>query len=349
MINIYNPYNVLTFSTVNTDRLKGCPLMSPSKLLPFQIKVSDTDANFSLQAVNEEGALFSISTSFVDETVNDQRVLSYIPTVDILLGGVYQLRFSSDELDLYSHWICVENRYNQQRLDFQCVGGANFEMTFIVKGCDYASISANVSGLEYLAQDSIKLTAADIGPSFTDVTIPIRVVYVTDDETTAIQYELTYQVSDPCGTAQLTQTDVLSQTAASRFCYIEFWHSDNHEEKFLEYENSGYKQRFYFEVNEDFSTPVINEEFQELYDGSLDFDYATEADQLNIDFFPLPEHVVSYLGQARFHDNVFFVDAQTGESKKIESFSLSPVRATNLDCQGGRMTFEINRVFTNHC
>lgn len=353
MFSNINPYNVLRFDKFNNDRLKECVLYCPPELLPFQIPVSNTDANFSFKIVDLNGNEFTPSSgTLTTSSFNDStKYVSFMPsTVEISSEGIYQIKFESDEAEYWSNAICIRYKYKQANsVSLSCIGNSGaYTMTLTPSSkADYTTFQIDYgTGFEMLGQDTGQwgLSEVGVGLSFD---LPIKATFVYGNETIVKNYTASYDASDPCGTKTLTLNSTYSTSNYSAV-YIEFWNTNDVQEKNLIFQD-GYKQRFYFDAKYAYPGKVEEESFLSLYDGELTLESAAEADQVNIDFYPMPDHLLTALGQARYFDNVNIIDIHTGESTALQNFRLTSVQAEGSRCQAGRITAEINRSFIKSC
>lgn len=350
MFSIVNPYNILRFDKYNNDRLKECVLYCSTELLPFQIPVSNTDANFSFKIVDLSGNENTptsgtlTATSFDDST----QYVTFMPsTEEISSEGIYQIKFESDEVEYWSNAICVRYKYEQaSSISASCTGtSGSYTITLSPNSkADYTTFQIDYQGggYEMAGQDSASWGLAEVGVGLS-FDLPVKVTFVYGDETITKIYTASYDASDPCGTISLTLVSTYS-SANYASVYLEFWNDNDVQEKNLIFQD-GYKQRFYFDAKYGYPTKVEEENFVTLYDGDLELGSASEADQVNIDFYPMPDHLLTAMGQARYFDNVNIIDVHTGESTALSNFRLIATNADGAVCQGGRITAEINRSF----
>lgn len=353
MIDIVNPYNILAFYSSNTDRARECVLYAPPKLLPFQIPVSSLDANFSFDLVDLNGNEYTPAsgTLTVNEFTDGTKYVTFLPSVDeITTDGIYQVKFTSDLVEYWSNAICVKNKYSgQPDVNVSCIGGSSdYIITLTADGAfDYASFQVDFgSGYEMAGEGNTQITLADVGVGLS-FSLPVKVTFVFGDYLVENIYTLSYQASDPCGTKTFTLNSSVSSGNYSNV-YVEFWHNSDVADKNLIFQNN-YKQRFYFDAEYAFPTRVQEESFISSYDNTLTLESASEADQVNIDFYPMPDYLLTALGQARFFDNCNLVDINTGNSTALQNFNLTANTAEGSVCQSGRITAEINRSFISSC
>lgn len=325
----------------------------PPELLPFQIPVSNTDANFAFKIVDLNGNENTpTSGTLTVNSFNDStKYVTFIPsTTEISSEGIYQIKFESDESEYWSNAICVRYKYKQANsVSLSCIGNSGaYTMTLTPNSkADYVTFQIDY-GLGYVmaGQDTAQWGLAEVGVGLS-FDLPVKATFVYGDETITNTYTASYDASDPCGTKILTLNSTYSTSNYSAV-YIEFWNSNDVQEKNLIFQN-GYKQRFYFDAKYSYPTKVEEESFLSLYDGELTLESASEADQVNIDFYPMPDHLLTALGQARYFDNANIIDIHSGESTALQNFRLTSVVSDGARCQAGRITAEVNRSFIKNC
>lgn len=353
MIDIVNPYNILAFYSSNTDRAQECVLYAPPKLLPFQIPVSSIDANFSFDLVDLDGNEYSPSSGSltVNEYTDGTKYVTFLPTVDeIATDGIYQIKFTSNLVEYWSNAICVKSKYKAiDGVSVSCIGNsASYVITLTPNNkADYTTFQIDFGeGYVMRGQDSAQISLTDVGVGLS-FTLPVKATFVYGNDKIENIYNLSYAAADPCGTASLV---LVSSTSSANYSsvYVEFWHNSDVADKNLIFQNN-YKQRFYFDAEYAFPTRVQEESFISSYDNTLTLESASEADQVNIDFYPMPDYLLTALGQARFFDNCNLVDINTGNFTALQNFNLTANTAEGSLCQSGRITSEINRSFISSC
>lgn len=351
------PYNILNWTPYPNSPLDRCKLYCDRKLLPFQIPVSATETTFALYLINLDTGVETVPSmlNLTPTTTNGQKHVTYAYadlTNQLTTYGNYRLKFTSTEQTLYSTRLCVSRAFQAPSVSTSCIGNSgNFTMTLTATGCDYCIWYADYQStgdFVPIGQTVGTITAAAVGVVPVSVSFPVRGEFVSGDTLITRTYTLAYTAADPCGTYTFT----LSSTTASeseRFLMLEFWNNTNFDEKIINYVQAGYRQRFFFEANYTFRSEVREEDFQELHDGTLEFNYANQAEQVNIDFYPLPGHLITALNQVRDHDNCNLIDIYNSATYAVKNLRVTANEAENWDCQGGRMTFEINRAHASNC
>lgn len=358
MNRIINPYNVLPFYTEPLDEHSQCPLYASTyRLPPWQIPLdsypsgSPTAYLHTLDGTQVTSMTTSVTSGTDGRTWFDYKGLTLGDTQN---EGLYRIHATIEGTTYYSHVICLEEGFRLQDWTgalLTCTSGSGtytFTFAFVLEPPNMATaIEADFgTGYRQIGVTSGQITQDDItGSGSVSVDLRFRVFYEGGDFYK--QYRLSFDTSDPCGTDTYTATKTGGH-AIDRYAFLEFENSTDLQSLGLFYQ-TGFIQRFYFKSNPRFPVPITEETFLRNGENDSVLESAAIAEQLNLDCYPVPDHLLTVLASVRYHDTVKLVSTMDGKETPIKNFSFAPRTTENDLCSIVTLQGEVNRVWLAGC
>lgn len=365
MNRISNPYNIHALHSLYNpwDQGQYCPLYCSTKNLPAtQIKLASSTSGSSFLAflVNPDSGFSQTVTSHVSRTCTTAGVFFDYDgaTLDTELDeGFYQLKLVVGSTEYWGYPYCAKGVYDSTFLhvpNISCSssGAGSYTFTWADTPSNFQEEFGYLhqynagSGWITFGSASGTLTEADLGDSGT-ITANIRIkTFRGNTEGWAI-YELSFNASNPCSYS----TNLIAHGGESSdgFGYISWTNTNDLQNLGLRYAG-GYAQRFYFEAHPGHPAAVLQDNFVQNGTNGLFLESGLIAEQVNVDFWPLPEHAATVLASIRLHDTINAVaNWYQGTESGLTNFSFTPTPVEGSLCQQGRFSWERNRQYVGGC
>ena len=111
----------------------------------------------------------------------------------------------------------------------------------------------------------------------------------------------------------------------------------------------GFIQQLYFIGHQQVPTPVINEVYNERANGQPAFGGATFREQLNIDFFPVPDALTLSIPALRYARGVRLFNRQQNIQYNPERFNLAIIEIEGEDVSAGTLQIEFDSARIDRC
>lgn len=361
MNRIINPHNAVAFYSEVLEEQEEAPLYSGHRRLPpWQIEFDAADVSGSntvklLDADMVEIYTFPGASIQNTATSDGKRYLTYRATTDLstmLDEGMYRVKLTTSSSDTYfSHPICVSNAF--QKMEYQVLpvvsgGGSGVVFADFTKSADMeANFEYNVgNGWVWMGSTSGSITTGDlIGSGAVEIGVR-RSVFYPDGAQFYKQYTLSANTSGFSGASMsLTRN---GGREYDNWCFLEFYNSTDLSGMGTLYQ-TGYKQRVYFHAAPFYPAPVDNETFIRNGQNVQKLQSVGFSEQINIDVYPVPDHLIRVIQSARFHDNVYLVTCADEKRMQLTNFQFTPRQVENDNKTIGRITAEINEVWLPGC
>lgn len=365
---ITNPHQIYSFYTTNPwEKYKTCPLYCPTTAaLPFQVKQHGV-----LSGVAYEANIVNPDTSFSQaiQAVDLRRAATATETFFYYRGdildteleeGMYQVELNIAGTKYWGYPLCARTLYK------------NLAPTVTVSGCDsnngvkpfwyniplyisspdadieYRIEYDNGTGFTHLGITSGAITDDLLGDTGS-ISTRIRAWAYFNNEASYSEYMLDFDADAACSNYTLTYVGA-GGSGTDRYKRLEWSNTEDLQNMGLYYGNN-YKQRFYFEGYDMFSTPISDESFVQNGETGTYLERATVSEQLNIDFYPVPDHAAAVLNNVRYHNTVSLLSVFGNSSTPVDSttFSFTPSEIEQAACRKGQISFEHNKAFVNGC
>ena len=159
---------------------------------------------------------------------------------------------------------------------------------------------------------------------------------------------LVFSTANPCGT--YTLTTVSNTTSFDEDVFL------------LEIDNAladiaplnqmyqrGFIQQLFFVGHQQAPTPIINEVYNERANGQPAFGGATFRQQLNIDFFPVPDALALSIPALRYAKGVRLFNRQQNIQYNPERFNLALIEIEGEDVSAGTLQIEFDSARIDRC
>jgi hypothetical protein len=159
---------------------------------------------------------------------------------------------------------------------------------------------------------------------------------------------LTFSTSDPCGTDTLT-TISNTTTYDEDVFLLEIDNATADIAPLNQMYQRGFIQQLYFIGHQQVPTPVINEVYNERANGQPAFGGATFREQLNIDFFPVPDALALSIPALRYARGVRLFNRQQNIQYNPERFNLAIIEIEGEDVSAGTLQVEFDSARIDRC
>jgi hypothetical protein len=358
-----------------TEARKGV-LHSPVLRLPhFQIFIAAAGAGPSVTTFrirnNATGAFVTQSTALIETTNVSAPVSGTFYTYE---GGTLTNALTpnvTQQVELvmsngrrfYSHAFCPSHVFEVSppgAINFvscNVPSGGNYTFTFaadIPNGAGYSILLAdeNSSARTYVDKN-FTITQAFATPVVGGVailmTLSITLQLPNGGEIAqTLVRRLVFSTSNPCGTYTLT-TQSNNTTWDEDVFFLEIDNGGADIAPLNQMYQRGFIQQLFFVGHQQAPTPVINEVYNERSNGQPAFGGATFRQQLNIDFFPVPDALALSIPALRYARGVRLTSRHQNIQYNPERFNLAIIEIEGEDVSAGTLQVEFDSARIDRC
>lgn len=362
MNRIDNPYNIHALHGYYNPWEHGreCPLYCGTSALPptqLRLAASASGASFTGAIVNiDSGYSLDISSDWQKVCTGGDTFFTYYGDTlsPVLDEGTYQMKLVVNGVEYWGYPYCALSGFESGtpilNVSPSSSGAGNYTHNY--------SITNEKPGWAYLYEYNIgsgwvqfggatgTITQADWGESGT-ITGYIRLSAFRGHQKAYRLYSVSFNVATP--TLIIPAYEGEGGSGADGWAYVR-WSNTKDLQNHKIYYAGGYSQLFYFRAEPGFSVPVLQDNFVENGENGLFLEGGITAEQVVVDFYPLPPHAGAVLSSIRIHDTVSVNGVwNLGTDPDIANFQFSPSTVENAACQAGRFTWERNRQYIGGC
>ena len=362
MNRIANPYNIHTlYNSQMWDEAQHCPLYCGTRNLPptqLKLALSTSGSSYSAYIQNPESGYSLDVTSKLSRTCTTAGAFYTYSDSNLspfLDEGMYQLKIQVGATEYYGHPYCALEAYSLLFLPIptvSCSGtsgayGFTFSITNEKDSFAYKWEYDNGSGYQQFGSGSSgTLTQDSLGTTGT-ISANLRISAYIGNEWIYRLYSISFDADDPCGTYLGISENGSGGTGLDKFARLEWRNASDLQGLGVMY--ADYTQYFYFQPEQAFPVPIIQDTFTENGEEGLFLESALVAEQVNLDFYPLPAASVHALAAVRFHSSVFVRAIWDQRSDTPVNFQFQPSSIEQSLCQRGRFSYERNRAWVDGC
>lgn len=362
MNRIANPYNIhALYEDQLWDEQRYCPMYCSTRNLPatqLKLPLSTSGSTYEAHLINPETSFSQDVSSKMNRSCTTAGVFysydgSQLSTE--LDEGMYQLRVKVGSTYYWGHPYCAKTAFrtssNPVAVFMPSLTSGGYQIAF-------STATADVDGYAYSWEykqggawtafstgSSGTLTQDDLGAVGT-ISASFRLNIYIANTYVYREYAASFDVADPAGTFA-GEIVAWGGEGLNRFLRLNWRNSTDLQSLGIQY--ADYIQQFYFEADEAFPTPIIQDNFIQNGEAGLFLESAIVAEQINLDLYPIPPHAAAVLSSVRIHDNVYIQAMWDQEQETLTNFQFVPQTVDQSLCQRGRISYERNRSYVGGC